>query len=296
MFKSIDQLVENYKIKDKIGPVAEQSNSSGYLVSEGLDGRLFTILSYVEEFFPYDNTVSVHFYTPYKKNSFYSTKSTLISFFLVSSLSGCKKIISRHTSKEIHPLLMLISLNFQICELASQSEKMVVLEKQFNTVFLDESELKTDYKINKIYNSYRDKRPSKQNNKNFLLNLEQKIILNQWLGYKRSEGIFEIGTIKERLSSQKQILLDEVISPLGETYIFVNKETRCSLILIPLNLKNRIFFYNLYLKIKKNKRVNTIYIIENNNFLRSIMHLSGFRYIGNTATENGFHLHKWEKS
>ena len=91
LFKSIDQLVENYKIKDKIGPVAEQSNSSGYLVSEGLDGRLFTILSYVEEFFPYDNTVSVHFYTPYKKNSFYSTKSTLISFFLVSSLSGCKK-------------------------------------------------------------------------------------------------------------------------------------------------------------------------------------------------------------
>jgi hypothetical protein len=48
LFKSIDQLVENYKIKDKIGPVAEQSNSSGYLVSEGLDGRLFTILSYVE--------------------------------------------------------------------------------------------------------------------------------------------------------------------------------------------------------------------------------------------------------
>ena len=34
-----------------------------------------------------------------------------------------------------------------------------------------------------------------------LLNLEQKIILNQWLGYKRSEGIFEIGTIKERLSA-----------------------------------------------------------------------------------------------
>ena len=129
--------------------------------------------------------------------------------------------------------------------------KWSVLEKQFNTVFLDESELKTDYKINKIYNSYRDKRPSKQNNKNFLLNLEQKIILNQWLGYKRSEGIFEIGTIKERLSSQKQILLDEVISPLGETYIFVNKETRCSLILIPLNLKNRIFFLQSLPKDKK---------------------------------------------
>ena len=272
-----------------------QKNCSGYLVSEALDGKLLTIVSYVKEFFPYNNSVSIHFFTPLKKNSFYSTKSTLITLFLISNISGCKKIISRNTSGEIQTLMMLLSLNFQISELMSQSEQMVVLEKQFNTAFLNDIELDTSHKINKIYNSYKNNSSFKQINKNSILNLEQKITLNRWLGFKKSEEILELDTIKNKLTSQKQLLLVEIKSTLGKVYIFINKETNISLILIPLNLKNRAFLYKLYLKVSNISYIKTIYIQENNSFIRSIIHLAGFNYIGNIVVENDIHLHKWQK-
>ena len=296
IFSNIDEVSTTYRIKEKMGPVSDSANADGFLVSETLDGLLLSVVSFCREFFPYDDAISFHVFIPAKQEKYRGTTALLKSFFLLGKVTGVFKLISRHAPENIETLLMLLDIGFKVSELAYHSKRHVLVERLFDKKFFESFDFSSRINIQDIYSNSRVLNPvrNRQKRQSTLTDSDTRI-LNKWLGISKNMGFFALKEIDTLLQKQEHLRCTELADG-KEIIVFAqNIEISGGLILCSNQSNSRRQFFLLYQMLNEDNAITVYYTSAYNDFINSVLFLSGYTNASIVEENSKDHLYKWER-
>ncbi len=297
-FSNLDKIPTTDHIKERIESITDAPNADGFLISETLDGILLTVVAFSYEFFPYKDAISFHSLIPSKQDSIsLGATAILKSLFLICKITGTHKLISRHESKNIETLFILLNIGFKISELSNHSKRYVLIERKFNKDLLENFNLNSNFIIQDIYaNSSLFKPVRRRNGRQTILPDNDIMLLANWLDISSDMIFFELKETEQLLQQQKYIR--SIKLEFGAEVIFLaqNIETSSGLILCPGKSNSRKNFLKLYKVLKEGSAIQTYYTSTYNDYINSVLFLSGYTNASIVEAVNNCNLYKWEKN
>ena len=268
------------------------------MIGETLDGVLLTVVAFSNEFFPYKDAISFHSLTPSRQGSIsLGATAILKSLFLICQITGMLKLISRHESKDIETLFILLNIGFKISELSNHSKRYVLIERKFNKNLLENFNLYSNIIIQDIYaNSSLFNPVGRRNGRQTILTDTDIMLLANWLDISSDMVFTELKEIEQLLQKQKYIRSIKLEFGIEVIFLVQNIEINNGLILCPGNPNSRKTFLKLYKVLKEGNLIKTYYTSTYNDFIKAALFLSGYTNAGIVEPSNSCYLYKWEKT
>ena len=291
-------------IQVKIQNISDIDKAEGYIIGETKEGILLSIVVFCEEYFPYENSVSFHSVIISKTNKYMATISLLTSYLYILKLTNIRTLISRHGPEHLDTLFMLLNLGFEVREFSYISSPHILVEKRFNKKFNNgitigrKEDLKLlfhmDYGSKKFYKKKTKKDQRRYSNDPTISNLDLKILSN-WYEISGMKYPIGLNLLDELYINQPSIRSYKILSSGSFIYFLQNIEMESGVILCSPKVQHRHYFLSLFDILQERSNLNTIYTRVYNDFINSVIFLSGYRLTTSMGAKTSNFVYKWEK-
>lgn len=274
----------------------DSKKAKGFLTAETTSGDYLSVTAFCREYFPFDDALLLHVLIVKRERVFLGSSSILKSFPLICKYNSIYRLISRHTSEYIEPLFMLLNLGFKVIEFSNFTNRHVIIEKKFEKKTIDALDLGSNFTIRDFY-KYSSKLFPKTlvQDEVEILSYTDINLIKRWLGIQKNISVKKSRELELLLERQKYLEIKKLTNDDGTIFIIENLETKSGLIFISTMISSRKQFIELYRHLVRNNNTLSFYTTANNDYINSVLFLSGYTSVSIVEKTEGLLLYKWEK-